>query len=70
MTKFKKQLNFVKEVWQMAKMNPISFRPDPEVQKKLEDYSAKEGRSISNVINYALRIFFKLNINLKQKVIK
>lgn len=40
--------------------NPISFRPDPEVQKKLEEVSAKEGRSISNLINYALKIYFKL----------
>jgi len=40
--------------------NPISFRPDPEVLKKLEETSTKEGRSISNLINYILKLYFKL----------
>jgi hypothetical protein len=40
--------------------NPISFRPDPDVQKKLEEVSAKDGRSISNLINYILKLYFKL----------
>ncbi len=41
-------------------MKPISFRPDPVVQKKLEEVSAKENRSISNLINYILKIYFGL----------
>jgi hypothetical protein len=47
--------------------NPISFRPDPEVQKKLDEYCKRESRSVSNVINYALKIFFKLLPSPAQK---
>jgi len=41
-------------------MNPLSFRPDPEVKKKLEEYCKQKSRSVSNVINYSLKLFFKL----------
>jgi hypothetical protein len=29
-------------------MNPISFRPDPDVQNKLQALSVKDGRQIFN----------------------
>jgi len=38
-------------------MNPLSFRPDPEVKKKLEEYCKQKSRSVSNVINYSLKLF-------------
>lgn len=40
--------------------NPVSVRIEEDVAKKLEEYCKKESRSISNVINYILKIFFKL----------
>ena len=40
--------------------NPASVRLDPEVQKKLDEYCKRESRSISNVINYVLKLFFRL----------
>ncbi len=48
--------------------NPASVRLDPEVQKKLDEYCKRESRSISNVINYVLKLFFKLIPEPKKEI--